>query len=96
LVHTLLREGAQAPEELDVAQPLDLESAFLDTTCLPANIHYPVDWVLLRDAIRTLMQAVQRIRDHGLKHRMEEPQRFLTRIHTLCIQMTHAWNKPDG
>jgi hypothetical protein len=96
LVHQLLGAGAQAPQRLDLAQPLDLETAFLDTTCLAANIHYPVDWVLLRDATRTLMQAVQRIRDRGLKHRMEEPQSFLRRINTLCIQMTHAWNKSDG
>ena len=71
-------------------EAVDLESAFLDTTCLSANIHYPVDWVLLRDATRTLMKAVQLIRGQGLKHRMEEPQSFLTRINRLCIQMTHA------
>jgi hypothetical protein len=27
-----------------------------------ANIHYPVDWVLLRDATQTLMKAVSLIR----------------------------------
>ena len=59
-------------------EAVDLESAFLDTTCLSANIHYPVDWVLLRDATRTLMKAVQLIRGQGLKHRMEAPQSFLT------------------
>jgi IS5 family transposase len=72
-----------------------LESAFLDTTCLAANIHYPVDWVLLRDATRTLMKAVQLIRDRGLKHRMEAPESFISRINKLCIQMTHAWNRKD-
>jgi IS5 family transposase len=41
------------------------------------------------------MKAVQLIRDQGLKQRMEEPQSFISRINTLCIQMTHAWNKPD-
>jgi len=96
LVHQLLCEGAQAPDQLDLAQALDLETAFLDTTCLAANIHYPVDWVLLRDATRTLMQAVHLIRDQGLKHRIEEPQSFISRINTLCIQMTHARNKPDS
>ena len=96
LVHQLLCQGADTPEQLDLAQPLDLESAFLDTTCLAANIHYPVDWVLLRDATRTLMRGVQLIRDQDLKHRMEEPQSFITRINRLCIQMTHAWGKSDG
>ena len=87
-----LRRSAEARS---CPKPVDLESAFLDTTCLSANIHYPVDWVLLRDATRTLMKAVQLIRDQGLKHRMEEPQTFLTRINRLCIQMTHASRKTD-
>jgi hypothetical protein len=51
--------------------------------------------VLLRDATRTLMKAVQLIRAQGLKHRMEEPQTFLTRINQLCIQMTHASRQAD-
>jgi hypothetical protein len=94
-VHELLGLGATAPQKLALPEAVDLESAFLDTTCLAANIHYPVDWVLLRDATRTLMKAVQLIRDQGLKHRMEPPQTFLTRINRLCIQMTQASRKTD-
>jgi IS5 family transposase len=96
VVHQLLNLGATAPEKVHLPEPVDLESAFLDTTCLAANIHYPVDWVLLRDGTRTLMKAVQRIREQGLKHRMEPPESFITRINTLCIQMTHAGNKADS
>ena len=96
LIHQLLSLGATAPERLQLTEPLDLESAFLDTTCLAANIHYPVDWVLLRDATRTLMKAVQLIREQGLKHRMEAPESFLSRINKLCMQMTQAWHKEDG
>jgi IS5 family transposase len=95
VVHQLLGQGAAAPQQLALPEAVDLESAFLDTTCLAANIHYPVDWVLLRDATRTLMKAVQLIRDQGLKHRMEPPQSFLTRINRLCIQMTHAHRQTD-
>lgn len=95
VVQELLGMGAADPQKLVLPEAVDLESAFLDTTCLSANIHYPVDWVLLRDATRTLMKAVQLIRDQGLKHRMEPPQRFLTRINRLCIQMTHASRKTD-
>lgn len=95
-LHALLKLGATAPEKLDLPEAVDLESAFLDTTCLAANIHYPVDWVLLRDATRTLMKAVQLIRAQGLKHRMAPPESFLTRINTLCIQMTHAGKKADS
>jgi len=95
VVQELLGVGAAAPHQLGLPEAVDLESAFLDTTCLSANIHYPVDWVLLRDATRTLMKAVQLIRGQGLKHRMEEPQTFLTRINRLCIQMTHASRNAD-
>lgn len=87
-VEELLRRGAAAPAALHLPQALDLETVFLDTTCLEANIHYPVDWVLFRDATRTLIKAVQLIRERGLKHRMPTPQSFLTRINVLCMQMT--------
>jgi len=59
----LLQTGAQEPAKLQLPQPLDLERCFLDTTCVAANIHYPVDWILLRDATRTLMKAVGLIRN---------------------------------
>jgi len=77
-------------------QALDLNCCFLDTTCVEVNIHYPVDWVLLRDGTRTLMKAVSLIREQGLKQRMEEPEVFISRVNKLCIQMTHAWNHLDG
>ena len=96
VMQQLLNRGAAAPQQIHLPEALDLASAFLETTCLKANIHYPVDWVLLRDATRTLMQSVRLIRQQGLKHRMEPPERFVTRLNTLCIQMTHAWNKADG
>ncbi len=96
VVHQLLAQGATTPQTLHLPEPVDLETLFLDTTCLAAPIHYPVDWVLLRDATRTLMKAVSLIRAQGLKHRMDPPQSFLRRINTLAIQMTHAWNHTDS
>jgi IS5 family transposase len=92
----LLQTGAQQPQKLHLPEPVDLATCFLDTTCVCANIHYPVDWVLLRDATRTLMKAVGLIRDQGLKHRMEPPECFITRINRLCIEMTHAGGKEDS
>jgi len=47
LIYQLLSLGAQAPQQLHLAAPLDLDTCFLDTTCVVANIHYPVDWVLV-------------------------------------------------
>ena len=89
-IQALLSLGSTAAAHLALPEAVDLESAFLDTTCVSANIHYPVDWVLLRDATRTLMKAVGLIRNQGLKQRMEAPQSFLTRLNRFCIQMTHA------
>lgn len=96
LVTQLLQIGAQEPEKLQLPEAVDLETCFLDTTCVAANIHYPVDWVLLRDATRTLMKAVKLIREQGLKHRMEPPESFMTRINRLCIEMTHTRAKQDS
>lgn len=96
LCDQLLLTGAQAPQTFHLPEAVDLETCFLDTTCVAANIHYPVDWVLLRDATRTLMKSVQLIREQGLKHRMEPPESFLTRINRLCIAMTHTRAKEDS
>ena len=85
--------GAQA---LELTEPLNLEAYFLDTTCVKLHIHFPVDWVLLRDGARTLMKAAMLIRKRGLKVRMEEPAEFLQRMNRLCIKMTHARRKKDG
>ncbi len=101
VVNTLLEAAAEGKDEagnqkLELAEALDLEWYFLDTTCVKLNIHFPVDWLLLRDAARTLMKATMLIRKRGLKVRMEEPEEFLKRINQLCIRMTHARRKKDG
>lgn len=95
-VEDLLRQAHHHPQKLRLEQAADLEACFLDTTCLQANIHYPVDWVLMRDATRTLTKAVDLIRQQGLRHRMEEPALFRKRMNQLCIQMTHSPKKIEG
>jgi hypothetical protein len=87
--------GKKRPD-LELEEPLDLDAYFLDTTCVKLNIHFPVDWVLLRDAARTLMKATILIRDRGLKVRMEDPKEFLKRMNQLCIRMSHARRKKDS
>jgi len=81
---------------LGLTEEVTLEQYFMDTTCLKANIHFPVDWVLLRDATRTLMKAVQLIREEGLKNRMLEPGTFISQINRLSIQMTNTRRKKTG
>jgi len=89
-------EDEHGKQPLGLAAGLNLESYFLDTTCVRLNIHFPVDWVLLRDAARTLMKATILIRKRGLKVRMEEPEGFLQRMNRLCMKMTHARRKKDA
>ena len=88
------KEGGE--QTLELTEALNLEAYFLDTTCVKLHIHFPVDWVLLRDAARTLMKATILIRKHGLKVRMDEPAEFLKRMNQLCMKMTHARRKKDG
>jgi hypothetical protein len=95
LIEGLLWAGLNRSTELDLKGAVDLEDYFLDTTCLKANVHFPVDWVLLRDGTRTLMKALTLIRKKGLKGRMEPPQEFLRRINRLSIEMTHSRRKPQ-
>ena len=95
LLDGLLVAGMNRSKELDLEKAVDLEDFFLDTTCLKANVHLPVDWVLLRDGTRTLMKAVQLIREEGLKGRMQPPEEFLRQSNRLCIEMTHTRRKPD-
>src|ERR1017187_5488500 len=88
--------GMNPAGPLDLKEPVNLEEYFVDTTALKANVHFPVDWVLLRDGTRTLMKAVSLIRREGLKARMEPPSEFLRRINRLCIQMTHSRRQPES
>lgn len=84
----LLRRAVEQPKELGLKAALDLEACFVDSTCLKANIHFPTDWVLLRDGVRTLMKATILIRKAGLRGRMEAPEAFLGRMNRLSMEMT--------
>ena len=77
---------------LDEAVPMDV--CLVDSTCLDANIHYPVDWLLLRDVSLTLLKALKLIREAGVKARMpEDPKEFAAQMNKLCMDMTHSRRK---
>ena len=92
----LLLVAREQPKKLGLTEALDLDAYFLDSTCVKANIHFPVDWVLLRDAVRTLMKATLLIRQAGLRQRMEAPEAFLRRMNQLCIAMTQQSRRAGG
>ena len=78
---------------LGLNDPIDCSNVFMDTTCIKAHIHFPVDWVLLRDAARSLISAIKTIRAKGLKHRMITPHLLLKQMNILCIEMSHTRRK---
>jgi hypothetical protein len=99
LIHQLNRGvaselGAQALLYEQTA--LRFDQLFADSTCVKANIHFPVDWVLLRDATRTLVQSIALIRQQGLRHRIGDPKQFIKKMNKLCIEMTHTRKKKDA
>lgn len=83
--------------EVGLAEPVQTDVCLVDTTCLEANIHFPVDWVLLRDVAMTLLKGTTLIRRAGLRERMpQEPAGFATAMNQLCIKMTHSRRKADS
>jgi hypothetical protein len=84
-------------KEIGLMAPVATETCLVDTTCLEANIHFPIDWVLLRDVAGTLLQATKLIRKAGLRRRMPcEPQDLARGMNRLCIEMTHTRRKEDS
>ena len=97
LVALLAGTGEISPIDLGLEKPIDFSDVFFDSTCLKAPIHFPVDWVLLRDIVRTLMKATVLIRKGGLRHRMpQEPLAFLSEMNSLCMKMTAKFRSKEG
>ena len=89
VIEKSLLRSAESCQVLD--EPLEFSRSYVDCTCIRANIHYPTDWVLLRDSTLTLMKAIARIRKLGLLHRMPfEPCVFISKMNKLCMEMTFA------
>lgn len=90
-------ETATPATTFGLTESIRFDDVYFDSTCIKADIHFPIDWVLLRDAARTLMKATVLIRKHGLKHRMpQEPLEFLSDMNTLCMKMSSKNHAADG
>ena len=89
-----LTKAAANPENpIKLGDPLETRQVYIDCTCLEGNIHFPVDWLLLRDATRTIIKSILVIRSHGLTHRIPTPEKFLSQINQLCIEMHNCRRK---
>jgi len=69
-------------------EPFDLSSVFMDSTCVKLKIHHPIDWVLLKDAIKSIMTSIKCIRKHGIKHRINPPDDFIKKANKIAMAMT--------
>lgn len=85
---SLMAQGDE--KKLGLTEPLDGSAVLLDSTCVALTIHFPVDWVLMRDAVRSLTKAIDCIRRRGLKSRIKEPADFRTQMNRYSIAMTQA------
>lgn len=96
IIDELNRCVLQSDNRLNLEKDLILEAYFSDTTCQKANIHFPVDWVLLHDFVRTSIKCIETIRRHGLKKRMPSPKMFLHDINRLCMGMALSRRKENS
>ena len=71
-----------------LCDPLEAKDIFVDATCMKARIHFPVDWVLIKDCALTILKAILVMRKHGLKHRIKTPEIFISELNALCMSMT--------
>lgn len=94
---TGISTGAESCKEIGLENPVDSVLTFFDSTCLEANIHYPVDWLLLKDVSLTLLQGISLIRKAGLFCRMpQSPEDFAREMNKLCIAMTHSARRKES
>tara|TARA_B110001454_G_C12702962_1_gene427358 strand:- start:264 stop:1766 length:1503 start_codon:yes stop_codon:yes gene_type:complete len=69
---------------------------YMDSTCVKAQMRYPVDWLLIRDGCRTVLKAMKLIRKSGVKCRMPQIDGFMTKVNGLCIEMAAANRTNDA
>jgi hypothetical protein len=88
-----MRKVKKSPE---ICETVSTDVIWADCTCLLSNIHFPVDWILLRDAVRSTVKTIETLRKHGIIHRIKPPRLFLTEINKLCIEMSNTRRRPNS
>lgn len=83
--------------QVDLKEEVDLSVCLMDSTCFEANIHFPVDWLLLKDVSIHLLKALTLIRREGLVCRMPfSPQQWISRVNSLSMEMTQVRRRKDA
>lgn len=98
LSHMAATCGSDSHDQpLNLEAPVNLAVEYVDATALKARVHHPVDWILLRDAVRTLTLAITQARKYGVCSRMPKaPEEYFSAMNKLCIEMTHARRTSDA
>lgn len=100
LVQSLIAEASRKDgaicREGGLVTPISPDVLLMDSTCIELDIHFPTDWVLLRDAIKSLVRAIETIRRHGLFHRTPEPRSLVSRANKLSMRMKQASRRGGG
>jgi len=92
----LIHQASHKESVLGLAAAIDTKDVFVDATCMKADIHFPVDWVLLKDCMMTILKAILVIRKHGLKYRIKDPKRFISQLNAQCMSITSIAGKPGA
>ena len=95
-VDLLNSQATEKENPLELQDPFTTDDVYIDATCMKANIHFPVDWVLMKDCMMTILKAIIVIRKHGLKHRIKKPEAFMSEINAICMSMTSIGRKPGS
>jgi len=84
-------------DQIGLSEPMAMDTALIDGTCIEANIHHPADWTLLGDVARTLLLGLERIRERGILNRMpRSPKELMGRFNKLSIEMTHTRRRKNA
>lgn len=96
LIEQAQRLGPDQKPLLGMPEVTSLNQVYVDSTCLALDIHYPTDWVLLRDLTQSITQCIERIRKRGLCCRMKHAASFRKEMNKLCMAMTEASRQRGG
>jgi hypothetical protein len=89
-------DPATGHSSIGLADPIDLSTIWMDTTCAQLDIHFPTDWRQVCDGIRSIMTTITTIRAHGLRHRMPDPHQLQSAVNRLSIAMSQASRRGRG
>ena len=80
--------------QIGLENELDTAGVFVDSTCLKANMHFPVDWVLLRDGVRTLVKSIVVKRQKDARHPKIKDSTLFSNVNVRAVPAGVVIHKP--